>query len=106
MIISDEVAEKAFQFLKDTEDKHAQAKADHDALKKHENALIATLKVASSEKTSAAKEDEAYNSEEYKQWEAGMKQANYNLTLLENQRDRAMTALDLWRTASANARRL
>lgn len=106
MIVTEEQALKAFEFLKQTEQEHAQATADHDALKKHENALIAKLKFQSVEKTSAAKEDEAYNSPEYAQWESGMKEANYILTLLENKRDRARTALDLWRTASANERRL
>lgn len=106
MIVSEEDAQKAFDFLRATEKEYAQAVADHDALKKHENALIATLKLKSPEKTSAAKEDEAYASEGYKVWEAGMKEANFNLTLLENKRDRAHTTLDIWRTESANARRL
>lgn len=106
MTFTDEDCQKAYDYLKGTEDKFAQAKADHDALKKHENALIATLKLASQEKTSAAKEDEAYASPEYTTWEAGMKAANYNLTLLENQRERAHTLIDIFRTVSANARRL
>ena len=106
MIITDQDAQKAFDYLKSTEAEHAQATADFDSLKKHENALVAKLKLRSSEKTSAAKEDEAYGSIEYETWEAGMKEANFNLTLLENKRDRAHTSLDLWRTESANARRL
>ena len=106
MIISDDDAHKAFEYLKLSEESHAQAKADLEALKKHEKALVAKLKLQSSEKTSAAKEDEAYASTDYEQWEAGMKEAQYNFSLIENKRDRAMTALDLWRTASANARRL
>ncbi|MHB8484090.1 MAG: hypothetical protein ACYDBV_15445 [Nitrospiria bacterium] len=105
MIITDEMAQKAFDYLRSTETEHAQSTADFDALKKHENALIATLKLKSREQSNAAKETEAYASEEYKTWEAGMKEANYNLTLLENKRDRAHTTIDLWRTIQASSRR-
>ena len=106
MIVTDEEAHKAFEYLRSSEQEHAQAKADLESLKKHEKALVAKLKIQSGEKTSAGKEDEAYSSTDYETWEAGMKEATYNLTLLENKRDRAMTTLDLWRTASANARRM
>jgi len=106
MIITEEQSQKAFDYLRESEEPHAQAKSDLEALKKHEKALVAKLKLQSGEKTSAAKEDEAHASTEYETWEAGMKQAQYNFSLIENKRDRAMTCLDLWRTASANARRL
>ena len=106
MIFTDKQAQHAFDYLKSSEEPHAQAKADLEAIKKHEKALVAKLKLQSSEKTSAAKDDEAYASTEYETWEAGMKEAQYNFSLIENKRDGAMTCLDLWRTASANARRL
>src|SRR4030067_769542 len=68
MIITDDEAHRAFEFLKSSEEPHAQAKADLEAIKKHEKALVAKLKLQSGEKTSAAKEDEAYASTEYEQW--------------------------------------
>ena len=106
MIVSDEDVQKAFDYLKSSELEHAQAKANLEGIKKHEKALIATLKLRSSEKTSAAKEDEAYASNDYDEWEAGLKVAVEVFTLLENKRDRANTAIDLYRTCSANERRL
>lgn len=108
MIVTEEQAQKAFNYLRDTDEQHAQAKADLAAIEKHEKALLAILQkgFAGIEKSDAGQKREAYASTDYKTWLDGYKQAVFEYHLLENKRDRAFTSLDIWRTESANARRL
>lgn len=107
MIVNEEQAQKAFDLLRETDEQHAQAKANLNAIEKHEKALLAILqrRYAGVEKTDAGQKREAYCDPEYTIWEAGFKQAMFEYHLLENKRDRAFTAIDIFRTESANSRR-
>ncbi len=106
MIVTEEQAEKAFTYLRDTDEQHAQAKADLAAIEKHEKALLAILQkgFAGIEKSDAGQKREAYASPDYKTWLDGYKQAVFEYHLLENKRDRAFTALELYRTDQATQR--
>lgn len=108
MIITDEQVQKAFDFLKENAREHAQARANFKAIEKHEKALLARLKYKHSaeNKTDKAQEREAYCDPEYRTWEAGYKEALEGFALLENRRENAQIAIEIWRTASANERRL
>ena len=106
MIISDEKVEQAFEFLVKTAKEYAQAKADERHLEKHEKKLLAELKSKSSEDSDAAKTREAYCMSEYTIWQEGYKDAVYKLAELETRRENAHLAIDIWRTESANTRRM
>lgn len=106
MIITDDKAEKAFEFLLSSAKDYAQAKADEYHLEKFEKKLLAKLKNESSETTDAGKTRDAYNAPEYETWLNGYKEAVYKLSELETRRDNAQLAIDIWRTESANQRRM
>ena len=77
-----------------------------EEIEKGEKALIAALKLKSQAKSGNAKEDDAYASQDYQTWLRGYAAAVENLTVLENKRGRAETVIELYRTESANHRRL
>ena len=106
MIVTDDDANRALRFLESTELEHAQAKSNVREIEKGEKALIAALKLKSPAKSGNAKEDDAYASQDYQTWLRGYAAAVENLTVLENKRGRADTVIELYRTESANHRRL
>jgi hypothetical protein len=95
--------DKALQYLIDTDEKTAKARAYQLGLEKQEKTIIGTL-VLASEGTVAEKEATARTSHEYKCWREDYENAVADYEILKNRRHTAELIIEVWRSEGANRR--
>jgi hypothetical protein len=103
-MISDDKMSWALTYLSKSIDESSQAKADLVALEEGRKSLKAKLMKESEGKSVADRENDAYDHKEYRELVAGLVEATKTFERLRLKREMALTVLDLWRTAQANAR--
>ena len=103
-MISDEQIEAALDYLRDSVDSAAQAKANKVYLTEYRKTHKAELMNQSNEASEAAKERYAYSHNSYKEFLAGLKEAIYQDARHEFMRGAAGAKIDAWRTQSSNER--
>jgi len=96
--------EKALDFLRDTSEAHANAKALVKYLEQKRKTVKA-IHFIDATGTIQAREAEAYTADEYKQLLDDYKTAVYDEQLLINQRKAAELKVEVWRSQNANMRR-
>ena len=100
-MIDYEKAEKALNYLKDTDKPYAQAKTRVEWLDHKRKLIINTAISESEQKTAAAKEAEAYASQDYIGWLEEYKDAVYECELLKAQRKSAELQWETWRSVNS-----
>ena len=100
-------AEKALNYLASTDEEHSNAKALLSALQEQRKTVKAMVYLQHIErgKGQGVSEQEAYNSDEYREHIVKIQNAEADYQLLQNKRKRAELTIELWRTFSANQRR-
>jgi len=103
----EEQAEKALNYLASTDEEHANAKALLGALQEQRKTIKAMVYLQHIErgKGQGVSEQEAYNSEEYREHLEKIQNAEADYQLLQNKRKRADLTIEMFRTYSANQRR-
>ena len=96
-----DTVDEALKYLAKTDVEYAQLvglvkKTEH--MKHH---ILAMEKLASREKTAAAKETQAYASNAYKQWIEDSENATVEQETLKAKRHRAGLAIDVWRSLNS-----
>jgi hypothetical protein len=96
--------EKALDYLKDTDEAHAKAKALVKALE-HGFKTIKAEEYLNATGTNGEREQRAYASTAYKELTNRYAQAVIDFELMENKRERAALTIDVWRSLNANQRK-
>ncbi len=99
-----EDAEKALDYLKETDEPDAKFKARIEYLKEKKKTVIAWEQSESNEKSQAAKEQEAYNSAGYRGWMEEYQSALIDFHIMHNRRLTASLQIEVWRSINANTR--
>ena len=99
-----EDAEKALDYLKETDEPEAKLKASVEYYKEKKKMIIADMIGASSESSVSAKEHEAYRSTAYNQWLNDYKSAVVEYNIMHNRRLSAALQIEMWRSINANQR--
>ena len=97
---------KAADFIRDAAPKYASAKAARVYLEQFRKSKKALLMAESGEKTSAAKEMDAYAHPDYIQLLEGLRAAVEAEETLKWQLTAAEAKIEIWRTESANNRQI
>lgn len=103
-MISEDAAEKAVEFLRDSAEKAAAARGNVALLEQMLKVTRAKLKSKSTVKTDSGREDEALASEEYLQIVRGYQAAVEEDALYRMKREAAIARIDAWRTQQSNIR--
>jgi len=104
--MDDDKAEAALNYLTKTDEEHARARAEHQAL----NDLKKTIKGFAfdsfpNEMKITEKEALSYTDKAYIDHIEKTKQVAEQLYLLDNKRERARLTIEMWRTFSSNKRK-
>jgi|TARA_R110000751_G_scaffold40588_2_gene95870 formylmethanofuran dehydrogenase subunit E len=99
-----EEAEKALDFLKNTDDEAAKIKASKEWLYEKKKTILAMSMAESTSKTQSGKEADAYASQSYQTWLLSYKDAIYDFETIRNKRLSAAIQIDIWRSYNANTR--
>jgi len=99
-----EDAEKALDFLKDSDEQDAKLKARLEYLKEKKKNIIAFAQTESDKGSQAAKEQDAFMSMGYVEWLDEYKSAVYDHLLVNNRRKSASLQIEVWRSINANSR--
>jgi len=91
----------ALQYLSSTDDKYAVLVARKEAVKETRERIKAIAKVASGEKSDAAKTTEALASDEYGNWLKDWEDVVYEVERLKAIRLRMVLTIDVWRSLNA-----
>ncbi len=91
----------ALQYLSDTDKQYAQLVASKEAIKEEKARCLALAKVASGEKSDAAKTTEALASDEYGEWLQRWEDVVYEVERLKAVRLRMALTIDVWRSLNA-----
>ena len=103
-MISEEQAEAAVIFLRDSAEKAAAARGNVALLEQMLKVTRAKLKSKSTVKTDSGREDEALASEEYLEIVRGYQAAVEEDAVYRMKREAAIARLEAWRTQSSNLR--
>jgi hypothetical protein len=103
-VISEEQAEAAVIFLRDSAEKAAAARGNVALLEQMLKVTRAKLKSRSTVKTDSGREDEALSSAEYVEIVKGYQAAVEEDSLYRMKREAAIARLDFYRTLQANIR--
>lgn len=103
-MIPESDVEKAVDYLRQSAQEAAQARADSLYLEAHMKALKATLKARSGAASNAAAEDEALASDEYRTALEGWRVAVEKDAFHRYKREAAQALIEAWRTQCSNAR--
>jgi len=95
---------KALAYLGDTDVKYAQQVGLVKKLDAEKARVIALVKLASEEKSDAAKGTAAHASNEYKTWVDEYRNAIVDLEITKAHRKLAELTVEVWRSANANRR--
>lgn len=104
MTISDSDAERAADFLRDSAEDFAQARADRVLLEEGRKRVKAIIMAEHNDKPLAAQEREAYRDARYETHLKGLREAVYREQKAVALRDAALARIDYWRSMSANQR--
>ena len=104
-MISDDEAELALKFLKESAKAYAKAKAERIYLDEFRKSKKAILMRASGDQSAAAQERDAYAHPEYVAFLDGLKAAVEEEEVLRWKIASAELQIELWRTQSANNRK-
>tara|TARA_R110001583_G_scaffold8832_3_gene41748 strand:+ start:235 stop:555 length:321 start_codon:yes stop_codon:yes gene_type:complete len=99
-----EEAEKALEFLKNTDEQAAQMKSTKEWLYEKKKTILAMAMALSESKTQSGKEADAYASKSYQTWLLSYKDAVYDFETNRNKRLSAAIQIDIWRSYNANTR--
>ncbi len=97
-MITTEKLESNLDFLIETDQKYAHAKACMQALDKQEKTIIAQELLLSNEKTVALREANARVSPAYDKWKIDYKLAVYDYEIIRNKRSTANIIIEVWRS--------
>ena len=103
-MISDDDIERALDYLRDSVESSAQAKANKVYLTEYRKTKKAELMNQSNETSEAAKERFAYSHAEYAEFLTGLRAAIYEDAKHDFLRAAASAKIDAWRTQSSNER--
>lgn len=103
-MISDDDIEKALDYLRDSVEVAAQAKANKVYLTEYRKTKKAELMNKSNEQSEAAKERFAYSHTEYAEFLVGLRAAIYEDAKHDFLREAANAKIEAWRTQQANER--
>lgn len=103
-MISDADIEKALDYLRDSVEEAAQARANKVYLTEYRKTKKAELMNQSNEASEAAKERFAYSHPEYAEFLLGLKEGIYQDAKHDFLRDAADAKIEAWRTQQANER--
>lgn len=103
-MINESRIERAVDFLEESAEPLAQARADRIALEEGRKRIKALLMSEHVSLPLAAQEREAYRDARYETHLTGLKEAVYREQKLLAQRDAAVMAIEAWRSMSANQR--
>lgn len=103
-MISDDAAEKAVDFLRESAEKAAEARGNVVLLEQMLKVTRARLKSLSTVKTDSGREDEAMSSPEYLEIVKGYQAAVEADSLYRMKREAAIARLECFRTQQANLR--
>ena len=103
-MISDAEIEKALDYLRDSVDIAAQARANRIYLTEYRKTKKAELMNQSNEQSEVAKERFAYSHPEYAEFLDGLRAAIYEDAKHDFLRGAANAKIEAWRTQQANAR--
>lgn len=103
-MITDEDIEKAFDYLRESEDAAAEARALKVTLPEFRKVLKSDLEKLCNESTEAAKERFAYGHPEMRVHLEGWREAVRQDALHTFKRERAFARIEAWRTQQANER--
>ena len=92
---------KALQYLSNTDEKWALLVARREAVREEKARIIAIAKVASGEKSDAAKSTEALASDEYGAWITDYENVVYEVEHLKAVRLRMALSIDVWRSLNS-----
>ena len=98
-------ADKALNYLAETDELHAQLKAKQGLLHEHKKTVIAAGYFSSSETSATARNQDAHRMTEYTEHLKLMEGNDVEFITIDNKRKRAIATIDLFRTMSANQRR-
>ena len=99
-----EDAEKALEYLKNTDEEAARRRAHKDWLHEKKKTVLAIAAAESDEKSQAGKEADAYRSQNYQTWLLNYKEAVADFEIIRNQRASAALQIEIWRSYNANTR--
>lgn len=103
-MIDEKTAEKALNYLAETDEPAAKAKSLMLALEKQEKTVLAVSYMNSQGRSVQDREYEARKSIEYLDWQEKYKDAVYEHELYRNKRSRAELTIEFWRSLNANRR--
>ena len=103
-MISDDDIEKALDYLRDSMETAAQAKAERVYMTEYRKVKKAQLMGRSGSGVSAQQERFAYANEEYKEFLLGLKEAIYQDAKHDFLRDAATAKIEAWRTQQSTWR--
>ena len=107
-MLSDEVAEKAINYIRDNAERYGNAKARAEYLKESTKSIKALCMIdaeRAGHKTLSAQEREAYNDPRYEAHLTGLREAIRESESLKIRLKAAELKFELWRTQAVNARR-
>lgn len=102
-MIDTERRDKALQYLIDTDEKAAKARAYMLGLMKQESTIVGSL-ILQLKGTVAEKEAGAKTSHEYKCWREDYENAVADFEIYKNRRHTAELIIEVWRSEGANRR--
>lgn len=105
-MITNERRDKALQYLIDTDEEAAKARANMLGLEKQEKTIlgVAILAQKGHEGTVGEKEAKARNSDEFKAWLERYENAVADYEIYRNRRHTADLVIECWRSENANRR--
>lgn len=103
--MNDKQVEKALNYLSETDEEHANAKAAVKGLEQRKKTIFATAFLASEGKNVTERESHALTSDEYKKFLDAYEVAVYEEQILNNKRTRAVLTIDVWRSMNAAHRK-
>jgi len=104
-VIDDRQVEKALQYLSDTDESHANAKASVKGLEQRRKTIHATAFLSANGANVAEREARALVTPEYKEYLDNYELAVYEEQILKKKRKRAELTVDVFRSMNAAHRR-
>ena len=104
-IMNDSQVEKALQYLAETDEEHANAKATVKGLEQRRKTIHATALLSVQGSNVAERDAKALTTVEYKKYLDDYEVAVYEEQILNNKRKRAELTIDVWRSMNAAHRR-
>lgn len=103
-MISDDDAERAVDFLRDSAQQAAQARADRAFAEEYRRCMKALIMSTSDGKYENSRERDALCSDDYIKHLESIKDAIFRDELFRSQREAALAKIQAWQTQSANLR--